>query len=477
MTTYEIRDPDEARRYILQGLLLARSAPLTPELASSALAWAMEIVADGSPLPPMGFVADVGQITFGTLRGADPSNLPDVEGLDHTVSRRYEDYVLGKLYADMSFERASDALARYRGRDRNRGLAYIVNTMRARCGFGGAVLTPAAIKGLIQNSPQSVIQQAWQSCGEVGVSPGLMRDYESLIRAVRGTGDLLGPEDIFELESGTALAEFGQRIALRQVLQVAAQLQRELPHQKPRSRPRKYSVATNIMEEDHYPIGGFASISNRGTIESLVRSELAYIDEQQRPDLFDIKFARNELLYYSRDENEFLRRRLSFVFILYPDLVATRIKDNQLPCQRIILLLACLYVCVRQLVDWLTGDAIKFEFLLVESTDENQLTDERTLIETLFREEIVTGHVVVQSIQPPDIAARCAALARSSLCHTLSLAAGDVPVSDDYSIAARMRIDAAQPTLIFPEEAIHQPEERGFEGWQQQLDRLLRFWV
>ena len=338
-------------------------------------------------------------------------------------------------------------------------------------------MTPAAIKGLIQNSPQSVIQQAWQSCGEVGVSPGLMRDYESLIRAVRGTGDLLGPEDIFELESGTALAEFGQRIALRQVLQVAAQLQRELPHQKPRSRPRKYSVATNIMEEDHYPIGGFASISNRGTIESLVRSELAYIDEQQRPDLFDIKFARNELLYYSRDENEFLRRRLSFVFILYPDLVATRIKDNQLPCQRIILLLACLYVCVRQLVDWLTGDAIKFEFLLVESTDENQLTDERTLIETLFREEIVTGHVVVQSIQPSDVAARCAALARSSLCHTLSVAAGDVPVSDDYSIAARMRIDAAQPTLIFPEEAIHQPEERGFKGWQQQLDQLLRFWV
>ena len=76
-------------------------------------------------------------------------------------------------------------------------------------------------------------------------------------------------------------------------------------------RKRRYSVATNIMEEDHYPIGGFTSISNRGTVESMVRSELAYIDEGMRPDLFDIKFARNELLFYSRDENQFLRRRLS----------------------------------------------------------------------------------------------------------------------------------------------------------------------
>ena len=29
----------------------------------------------------------------------------------------------------------------------------------------------------------------------------------------------------------------------------------------------------------------------------------------ERPDLFDIKFLRDELLYYARDENRFLRRR------------------------------------------------------------------------------------------------------------------------------------------------------------------------
>ena len=35
--------------------------------------------------------------------------------------------------------------------------------------------------------------------------------------------------------------------------------------------------------------------------------------------MFDIKFIRDELLYYSRDENQFLRRRRAFVFGLSAD--------------------------------------------------------------------------------------------------------------------------------------------------------------
>jgi hypothetical protein len=361
-------------------------------------------------------------------------------------------------------------------------LAYLVNQLRRRCGLGGAILSPAVIKGLMQTPADAVLEQAWRSTEEEGIPAALIEDFESLISAVRNTGELLGAEDLFELESGTALAEFSQRIALRQVLQMSALLQRALPKQKPRSQPRQYSVATNIIEEDHYPIGGFASISNRGTIESLVRSELAYIDDDQRPDLFDIKFARNELLYYSRDENQFLRRRLSFVLVLYPDLVAARIKDGELPCQRIIMLLACLFVCVRQLLDWLRRDAIRFEFLFVEPIDDRNLGDERTLVETLLREEIVMGNVVLGSIPAADVAARCAELSRTSLCHTLSIAAAEMPQPTESANAAWMWIDANQPTLVFPNPIRREPERQprlqgGWEGWQEQLDRLLRFWV
>src|SRR5205807_6320550 len=124
-------------------------------------------------------------------------------------------------------------------------------------------------------------------------------------------------------------------------------------------------VPTRILEEDMYPIGGFASISTRGSIESLLHSQLAFM-ETDRPDLFDVKFLRDELLYYSRDENSFLRRRRTFVFALYPDLIPARFKDAELPYQRIVLLLALLRSTVSTLIDWLNTDSLVFEIILIE---------------------------------------------------------------------------------------------------------------
>ena len=47
--------------------------------------------------------------------------------------RTYEDHVLGKIYADWTFSRASDALRHYaKGRDQARGLAYFLNQFRER---------------------------------------------------------------------------------------------------------------------------------------------------------------------------------------------------------------------------------------------------------------------------------------------------------------------------------------------------------
>src|SRR5262249_28731274 len=148
--------------------------------------------------------------------------------------------------------------------------------------------------------------------------------YEEIIAAVRATGSALGPEDVFELEHGTALAAFSQRVALRQVLQAAARLEERLPPHPGRPLARRQEVPTHLLDEDTYPVGGFSSISTRGTIESLLHSQLVYMEPDDRPDLFDIKYVRDELLYYARDENQFLRRRRTFIFALYPDLVQAR---------------------------------------------------------------------------------------------------------------------------------------------------------
>src|SRR5207248_6066964 len=141
------------------------------------------------------------------------------------------------------------------------------------------------------------------------------------------------PEDVFELEHRTALDDLSQRLALRQVLQAAQQFEQGLPQHRIRPLAGRQEVPTRVLDEDTYPVGGFSSLSTRGSVESLLYSQLAFMEEQERPDLFDVKYLRDELLYYARDENNFLRRRRTFAFVLFPDLVQAHFKDADLPWQ------------------------------------------------------------------------------------------------------------------------------------------------
>src|SRR5438874_277445 len=115
---YELRDSDEARRFLAQGLWWQRVLPPSAGMVRQVLEWALEAASAGQPLPPVGFVADLGHVAFGLdweLRpGREP---PAVPGLPINLVRTYEDHVLGKVYADWTFQRGSDALRRYEGRD------------------------------------------------------------------------------------------------------------------------------------------------------------------------------------------------------------------------------------------------------------------------------------------------------------------------------------------------------------------------
>ena len=481
MSIYDLRDPDEARQYLLEGLLFSAAAPLTESTVRQTLMWAMEVVSEGAPLPCLGLVADIGLIATGQNLADTKNEFDEQVALDHTMMRQYEDYVLGKLHADFSFERASDALAKYEDRDHRRAVAYMINQIRDRSQAGGAILSLAVLKGLVETPPAEVIEMAINEVREDGWSESLLDEFKSTIVKIRNTGELLGREDVFELEQGTALDDFGQRVALRQVLRTSAEIERTLPTQRPSVPARKYSVATNIMDEDFYPIGGFTSISNKGTIESLLRSELAYLEEDSdtRPDLFDIKYVRDELLYYSRDENQFLRRRLSYLFLLDPSLVTARYKDAELPVQRIVLLMAFLVTAVRKLLDWLSDDAIVFEFLFPEGIGKKTLNDEQALLETLFREEINHGLVLVRSIVNADIGEYCNDQARKSLCHAVVLTAdgkSDI-ATGEFAIPSRIVLDQANPEIFREDELGWRSDDEGMDAWIETSKLMSRFLV
>jgi hypothetical protein len=484
MELVELRDLNEARNYILQGLWLQRGVKPTPALIRPALEWALEISSAGQPLPPVGFVADLGNLVYGFDRGHQSKEPAEIPGWPHTLARSYEDHLLGKVYADWTFERATDALRRYTGRDQAKGLAYIVKQIRERGRLGGVELSPAVIRGLVAAPAEELLAQGYESLSRDGPMPLLVRQYEALVSAARRMAEVLGPEDVIALEQRTALADMGQYVAHRQILQMTAKLEACLPPRPVRPLAGRKEVPTRVLDEDQYPVGGYSSIATKGSIESLLQSQLAYM-ENETPDLFDMKFVRDELFYYSRDENQFLRRRRGFVFALYPDLLAARFKDAELPTQRIVLALSVILTLVRRLTEWLSTDALHFELLFVQpgaapSTPlkEIPLAHEAELLALLLREPIERGAASLRVVSPEGLAAYCAEQARHSQLHVLTLSAEPVRFDVDGAVVTRFALDGPRPTLTDAHgtDAFFDADD-AFDHWSAAVVRLLELWV
>jgi hypothetical protein len=477
MNRYELRDSEEARRFLLQSWWWQRVLPPRSQRLRAALEWALEIASSGQELPPLGFLADWGHIAFGDDRDADAAKEAPSPLLPATLLRTYEDHVLGKFYADWTFGRASDALRRYQGRDRARGLAFAWKRFAERSGFEGVRLSPGVLKALLEARAEDVCTQGWEALERDGPHAALIPQYEMLIAAARRGGDVLGVEDVSQLERGTALKPEGEQLAERQVLRAAQLLEARLPRHPLRPPSRRREVPTRILDEDTYPVGGFTSLATRGSIESLLHSQLAYMETDERPDLFDIKFLRDELLYYARDENQFLRRRRTFVFVLYPDLERTRFKDRGLDYQRGVLLLALLYTLVRKLSEWLSTEALSFRFVFV-ADEKDSLKPERELLASLLRDDIANGSVFLTREQEDALASLCANWGRRSLCHALAIDVKPRELQASETVIHRLVIEGPRPALGDADnEPIVAEDDEPQESWSAALQEILQSWI
>src|SRR5580700_8618256 len=102
MIVHELTNLEDARRYILQGIWLQRRlSPPPARTIRACLEWSLEISSNGLPLPPVGFVADIGVEAFDLAAGE--SSLPQqsqTNWLASNVARAYADQVLGRIFAD-----------------------------------------------------------------------------------------------------------------------------------------------------------------------------------------------------------------------------------------------------------------------------------------------------------------------------------------------------------------------------------------
>jgi len=387
----ELRDAESARGFVLRSLAMPGHRKPSAAQFQRTLAVALELAHGGTPLFPLGMLADLQSILLPD--DGEPWTRRDTHGWPAPLRQRYEDYVLGRLTTDGTVDRASDALRRYKEPERIRGLAYLAKQFRDHLGFGGVELSPAILRSLIKANPTELLLEAQKALFDDGPGPLVVAQYEELISCVRRLGVAFESADVRAIEDRTALAEMREYVAHRQLLVASASIEAKLPLRPVRPRRGQRDVATNVMDEDQYPIGGYSSIGNRGSIESLLHSQLAYIEENDRPDLFDIKYLRDELFFYTRDENRFLRRRRHYVVVLDPSLVEARRKDRELPYQRIVLALAMVHAIVRKLGEWLSGDALRFDIVMPGRGGSEPLADEAKLLETVLREERGRGAV------------------------------------------------------------------------------------
>jgi hypothetical protein len=270
----------------------------------------------------------------------------------------------------------------------------------------------------------------------------------------------------------------GQYVALRQIRQTTSRIESHLPSRPVRPLVGRREVPTRILDEDQYPVGGYTSISTRGSIESLLHSQLAYMEDEP-PDLFDVKFVRDELFYYSRDENQFLRRRRAFVFVLFPDLIAARFKDPELPHQRIVMIQSAILVLIHRLADWLSNDAIRFEVLFVQDAEKKPLADEATLMQLLLRELIERGDGLVAWVPNRDgLVDHLHRLARISQVHCLLATTIPTELEMENVVVSELVVDGALPQIGDGEGIVTTLEgEDAFDVWLETVLRILQLWV
>ena len=216
--------------------------------------------------------------------------------------RAYEDHVLGRLATDSAFERAAAAVARYQGRDRSRGLAFLVGHFLECIGFRGVTLNPAVVKSLLQESPGELLAEGWQAVRTRG-RPGHATTVFGADHCRPAFAPLADSRRRLRIGAShgacrsSATASRCHKWSRRQ-----PRWKRHCPGHGRGPRFHRERSPTFLRDEEAYPVGGFSSISMRGHMESLLHSQLAYMEQGSRPDLFDVKFLRDELLYYSRDE-------------------------------------------------------------------------------------------------------------------------------------------------------------------------------
>lgn len=452
-----LRDADAARAWIAAGLEVLR---VGPDDFSSASALIRTAASECAAVPPVGVLVDLGRL----LQGQRVRTVPGPRHVAE-VMRRYDDQVLGRIAVHPLAEDLTDALASLPEALRPVAISLVVEAMLDRVGFDERyALAPEALEDLDRQDAG-----AWRVRGASAVrelSEELIEAYQELLACFGRAAEAITASEVTLVERLTALRGRADRLALIQLVDVAAQLREGLPRTVRAGRRHQGHVPTITEDTSSYPVGGFSSITTRGSMENLVPSELAGMEDGEEIDLFDVRYTENELLYYTRDESAFVRSTRFVFVVLHGSLDRLRHRDRALPYQARILAFGLVRALVLQLERWLSAHAL---YLTIVWPEEGLDEDER-ILGVALAQQLHGGWVRFTRTHDESAMEDCGKRAPTDVIH---LAADDEPVIPVEKTWTSVFHVATTPVLQLPRGTAPLPDEP-WAAWCAAFETLAR---
>ena len=479
-------DAQGLRAYVL-GSLHARGSAHGDLAARArrALRWYREVVGRGAQPILFSLVYDVGFL----LLEADGFpfrslvDLPTWKPEEREVRLAYENRLLNMLLRDPSVRRASEAIAKDPTRDDliARAVSLVLRwLLEGEPDPGLPRLNPVLLRELEPKGHIDTEVESTRWTELAGAQPGAGTHLVLLKRAVDrilarlGDRPTFGADDLAEIEHWSAYKRAAQRLMGRRIAARAAALP---PFDPRRARVQEDAdQETELPDAGYYPEGGFSELTNRGSLENLVPSELIYLGEEafahaNAPDLFAVRYLEREALFYKRDSGQLQRVRRTVHIAVAPD-QGLRLKLPWHSDALCIILYGLFVRLVEDLAAVFPRDALRVEIHIVAdgTAGTERAREDQELLRVLLRHEVARGTVGV-SVETPLLDLRTVG-ERTRRVYGISVQSAELPPTGFPETPLVQATQAAPPRLAVLKVGGERPEEPRFaEGLEPRKGR------
>lgn len=472
----ELRTLEQVEAWLGTGLVLRRvEYDLDHPLVTQVIA---QCASDLSTMPPPAVIVDIIALLNGGRQTMTPPHTNN-DALKTSIGM-YGDDLVARFVQSPLYDDILSAYSHASVGDKALAVSLVVAAICERSKFKGVQISPGTLRRAASKTKEEL-----ETIGRdiVNTNSMLVADfaeaYQSLARGARQCRSLIDQRDIFSIDNLTVLRNLGGRMTADHINAAAEAIGKCFPRRLPANKSRRGSHDSHFEEDNLYPAGGFSSIAPGGmnaNIENLVSSELAYMEDGDGIDSFTVRYLEGELLFFTRDESVFRRQRHVIGIALNPDLDDARVKDRDLPWQRLVLTFGMLVAAIRWLVDQLNDQAL----LIRVAFPEKLLKQEREIVSLLLQGEILRGVVEIKEESTDKIVELVTKASSSAIGDTVIVSLNDKPVVSNKLRCLHINLANQSPKVaeISPRQVAYSDDDLDvWDNWCESAKDIIKWLV